>query len=69
MQSTYSLLRLPEVINRVGLSRSSIYTKIAAGTFPQPVRLSSRAMAFVSTEIDDWITERIAASRSPSAAS
>lgn len=69
MQATRSLLRLPEVISRTGLGRSSIYAKIATGAFPQPVRLSARAIAFVSEEVDEWISERIAASRSPSTTS
>ncbi|BCL75671.1 hypothetical protein JHS3_14070 [Jeongeupia sp. HS-3] len=56
-----SLLRLPEVNKRTALSRSSIYAAIAAGTFPAPVRLGGNSVAWVSSEIDAWIGERIAA--------
>jgi len=40
------LIRLPEVKARVGLSRSSIYLKISEGTFPPPVKLGVRSVAW-----------------------
>ncbi len=52
--------RLPEVIRRTGLKRSTIYALIARGEFVQPVRLSSRAIGFLSTEVDEWIRTRAA---------
>ena len=57
-----SLLRLPEVKRRAGLSRSEIYRRIAADppTFPAPVKLGERASAWNSAEIDRWIADRIA---------
>lgn len=57
--------RLPTVMRRSGLSRSSVYAGIAAGTFPKPIKLSARAVGFLSTEIDAWIASR-AAQRQPS---
>ncbi len=57
------LERLPAVIERTGLSRSSIYRNEAAGTFPKRVKLGKHATAWDSREIDRWIAERIAASR------
>ncbi|HEY8606311.1 MAG TPA: AlpA family transcriptional regulator [Noviherbaspirillum sp.] len=59
-----SILRLPEVKARTGLSRSSIYNAIKAGTFPAHVSLGARAVGWVSTEIDEWIAARISAVRS-----
>jgi prophage regulatory protein len=53
------LLRLPEVSARVGLGKSAIYAGMAAGTFPAGVKLSHRAIAWPSSEIDAWIAERI----------
>lgn len=53
-------LRLPEVIARVGLRRSSIYEAVARGTFPQPFKLSGRAVAWDAAEIDEWLAARIA---------
>ena len=58
------LIRLKEVIQKTGLSKSSIYDLIARDQLPKPVRLSpagGRSVAFVESEIDMWIAERIAA--------
>ena len=49
------LIRLPEVKGRVGLSRSSIYSRIAEGTFPAPVRLGEKSVAWQEADIDTWI--------------
>jgi prophage regulatory protein len=57
---TITIERLPAVIERTGLGRSSIYAAIARGDFPQPVKLSARAVGFVSAEIDQWIAGRAA---------
>lgn len=57
------ILRLPAVKQRTGLSRSTIYLRIAQGTFPAPVSLGARAVGWVESEVDDWIARRIADSR------
>ena len=57
-----SLLRLPEVKHRTGLSRSSIYLAISQGKFPKSVNLSERSVAWSSADIDNWIADRIAES-------
>jgi len=62
-ENPISLSRLPRVKQRVGLSRSSIYAKIAVGEFPAPVNLGLRAVAWVDSEVDQWIADRIAASQ------
>lgn len=62
---TQRILRLPDVKARTGLSRSTIYLRLAAGNFPRPVSLGARSIGFVESEIDDWIAERIRASRNP----
>ncbi len=49
------VLRLPEVCQVSGLSRSTIYKKIAEGGFPAPVRLSSRAVGWRLADLDAWI--------------
>lgn len=53
-----SLLRLPTVIERVGLCRSSLYRRVAEGTFPPPIKLGARAVAWDSCAIDAWIEAR-----------
>ena len=56
-------LRLPEVLARTGLSRSTIYVRLEQGRFPRPVSLGSRAVGWIEAEVDEWMRERIAASR------
>lgn len=57
-----TLLRLPNVIARVGLGRTAIYDAVRAGSFPAPIRLTATAVAWRRTEIDAWIAARIEAS-------
>jgi prophage regulatory protein len=57
---TPELWRLPRVIGKTGRSRSSIYDAIKAGTFPRPVALGGSSVAWVSTEVQAWISARIA---------
>lgn len=61
MQTT--ILRLPKVKARVGLSRSTIYLRIAEGSFPKPISLGDRAVGWIDTEIQEWLDQRIATSR------
>lgn len=49
------LIRLPEVMRRVGLSRSSIYKRMAEGTFPHSRSLGPKCAVWVELEIDAWI--------------
>lgn len=58
-----SVLRLPAVKTRTGLSRSTLYKKIAQGEFPKPIRLGARAVAWVEREVEAWLADRIKASR------
>jgi prophage regulatory protein len=60
---TERLLRLPEVESRVSLRKSSIYAGVKAGTFPAPVNLSPRAVAWPESAIQSWIADRIKASK------
>jgi prophage regulatory protein len=54
------LLRLPDVRRKTGLSRSSIYRRVADGTFPAPVKIGERSSAWSSEEVDGWIASVIA---------
>ena len=63
MQAQTTILRLPEVKNRTGLSRSTIYARIAESKFPKPVSLGARAVGWLESEIQDWLEEQIALSR------
>lgn len=61
--SPVRLLRRPEVEARTGLSRSSIYARMAEGTFPRPVRLGKYGVAWIEAEVDEWVGNRISAGR------
>jgi len=52
-------LRLPEVIQISGYRRTTIYEMIKAGNFPAPVHLGPRAVAWVESEVEAWMQERI----------
>lgn len=57
------ILRLPAVMARIGLSRSSIYLRIKEGSFPKPISLGVRAVGWLESDISDWISQREAATR------
>ncbi len=57
------ILRLPQVKERTGLARSSIYSKIDTADFPEPISLGARSVGWLEEEIDAWISKRIKASR------
>lgn len=56
-------IRLPEVKNKTGLSRSSIYLRMSSGEFPQSISLGSRAIAWLEADIEQWLDDRIEASK------
>ncbi|EGO8631347.1 TPA: AlpA family transcriptional regulator, partial [Escherichia coli] len=53
-----------EVLKRTGYSKAWVYALMSRGQFPQSVKIGARAIAFIESEIDDWIDQRIAESRS-----
>ena len=61
MQTT--ILRLPQVKARTGLSRSTIYLRMSEGKFPKHISLGSRAVGWLKTEVSDWMEQRILESR------
>jgi prophage regulatory protein len=61
--SRAALIRLEAVRARTGLSRSTLYAYMREGRFPQPVAISQRCVAWIESEIDAWIADRIAVSR------
>ncbi len=58
-----TVLRLPAVKSRTGLSRSTIYLRISNNDFPSPISLGGRAVGWIESDIDDWLTEKIETSR------
>ena len=51
MNPPIRFLRLPEVLERTGLSRSTIYVRLAEGRFPRPVRLGGRAVGWIEAAL------------------
>ena len=55
------LLRLPVVMRITGLGRSTIYKLISQNQFPVPIKLSKRAVAWLQSEIECWVSSRLRA--------
>ena len=58
-----SILRRPQVQQRTGLSRSTLYQYIKGGDFPKPVQLGLRAVGWLESDISDWIAKRVREAR------
>jgi prophage regulatory protein len=52
-----ALLRLADVRNLVGVSRSTIYKRVSEGSFPRPVRISERSVRWRLEDVEEWIRE------------
>lgn len=63
-----ALIKRREVLARTALANSTLYRLMNAGDFPQSVSIGPRAVAWVETEVEDWIEQRIAAGRNKGAA-
>ena len=50
-----------EVLDRTGFSRTHLYRKINEGSFPKPVPLGPQKVAFLESEIEEWIASRLRA--------
>ena len=59
----YKIIRISDVKAKTGLSRSTIYLRMAEGKFPQQISLGSRAVGWINTEVIDWIEHQISESR------
>ena len=53
-----NVLRLPNVMARIGLSRSTIYHLMSRGAFPAPIRLGVRAVGWRESDLADWLAQR-----------
>lgn len=67
------IIRRKQLESRLGLSRSTIYGKLTPNpnrpneydpTFPKPIQIGSRAVGWLESEINDWLTAQIEKSRS-----
>ena len=57
------LLRLPDVMDRTGLPKSTIYMRMSQGRFPKSIVLGFRTVAWLEADIEAWIEECVRLSR------
>lgn len=62
-KTPHRLIKRREVLASTGLAVSTLYERISAGTFPRPVALGPRSVAWSESEVQTWIAERIAEPR------
>ena len=60
MSNPEKIIRLKTVLARTGLSRSTMYRKIADGTFPPQVRISVHGTGWHESELNRWIANPVA---------
>ncbi len=53
-----NILRMPAVTKKTGLSRSTVYLLIEQGKFPKRIKLSSRAVGFLESDVNDWLESK-----------
>lgn len=53
------IIRLPEVKEKTGLSRSTIYLRMSQGRFPKSISLGERAVGWVEQDISQWLDDCI----------
>ena len=52
------VLRRPEVEERVGLARSTLYKLIGQKEFPAPLKLSANSVGWLEEDIEQWLASR-----------
>lgn len=62
------IIKLPEVKIATAMSGSTVYRLIEEGKFPRQIKLSQRSSGWVKAEVDQWVEDRISASRNGEAA-
>ena len=58
MTNSNKVLRLPEVMEKTGIRRSSIYAWMKDGRFPKQIKMGLRASGWIEQEVDEWIERR-----------
>jgi prophage regulatory protein len=61
--NTSCILRLPEVLKRLAISRSAFYALIKSGKFNPPVSIGARSVGWLESDVTDFIANRIKNSR------
>jgi prophage regulatory protein len=63
LKTALVILRLKQVLARTGLSRSSIYQKISEKDFPASISLGARAVGWIESDVEAWLTAQVKKSR------
>ena len=58
-------LRMKQVMELTGLSRTGVYLSVERGEFPQPIKLGCKAIAWVESEVNAWMKDRAENHRAP----
>jgi prophage regulatory protein len=56
--ATIRILRRPELLSIIGVSRSTLYSWISNGLFPRPVRIGPNAVGWTTDDVSAWLRER-----------
>ncbi len=51
-------IRMPELLNKIGLSRSQIYRLISAGNFPEQKKVGPKVSVWRESEVDLWMAQQ-----------
>ncbi|RAS21508.1 helix-turn-helix transcriptional regulator [Paraburkholderia bryophila] len=57
------IIRIATVLERTGLKKTCIYRLIKNGQFPSSIKLSHKCAGWVESEVNDWLNNRIASTR------
>lgn len=59
MEQQERFIRLDELMNKTGLGRSTIYRMVDKGEFPKPINLTSNKVAWLQSEVNDWMKKKV----------
>lgn len=57
--TTHRFLRLKQVLDKTGLKRSQVYTYMKTEGFPKSIKIGPASVAWLESEIDDWINAKV----------
>lgn len=63
MVQHHKLISLSEVLSRTGYCKAWVYRQLKENRFPRSVKIGVRSMAFIESEVDEWINQRLSESR------
>jgi prophage regulatory protein len=64
LENALRILRRKQVQARTGLPRATLYQQISEGAFPRPIKLTRRAVGWVEADVEKWLSDKVAESRS-----